>query len=190
MAKVVYFGFDYEDVSDFRANVVRNHNMIDGTQKKGFIDGSIWEEAKKKDLASLKRLINSELEGTTVTAILIGTGTYARHWVRYEIFKSMARGNMILGIHINSIRDKEQKTKPLGIDPFEHLAVRFSADGKSASPMEWNGSAWVDFTELGSWTINEQPQDQRGQAYRLSRWYKCYDWVGNDGYNNFSKWIK
>lgn len=190
MAKVVYFGFHYEDVSDFRANVVRKHNMIDGTQKKGFIDGSIWEEAKKKDPSSLKKLINSELEGTTATAILIGTGTYARHWVRYEIFKSIERGNKLIGVHINSIRDKDKQTKSLGIDPFDQLALRFSADGKTATPLEWNGSTWLEFKELGSWTVKERPVDERGKAFKLSRWFKTYDWMDNDGYNNFSKWIE
>jgi len=31
MAKRIYFAFHYQDVIDFRANVVRNHNaLIDG----------------------------------------------------------------------------------------------------------------------------------------------------------------
>src|SRR5664279_2458971 len=71
MAKRVYFGFDYEDVSDFRANVVRKHNFTGGVEKAGYFDASIWEEAKKKDPTTLKRLINAELEHTSTTAILI-----------------------------------------------------------------------------------------------------------------------
>src|ERR1044071_4630813 len=102
MAKRVYFGFDYEDVSDFRANVVRKHNFTGGVEKAGYFDASVWEEAKKKDPAALKRLISAELEYTSTTAILIGSGTWARRWVRYEIFKSLARGNRVIGIHINS----------------------------------------------------------------------------------------
>jgi hypothetical protein len=97
MAKRVYFAFDYEDVSDFRANVVRNHNFTGGVEKAGYFDASMWEEAKKKDPTSLKRLINAELENTSVTAVLIGSGTYARRWVRYEIVKSIERGNKVIG---------------------------------------------------------------------------------------------
>ena len=36
-------------------------------------DHSIWEDAKKTSPLALKRLINGELENSTVTAVLIGT---------------------------------------------------------------------------------------------------------------------
>jgi hypothetical protein len=47
MAKRVYFAFHYKDVSDFRANVVRNHNFVGGVRTAGYYDHSIWEEAQK-----------------------------------------------------------------------------------------------------------------------------------------------
>ncbi len=37
MAKRVYFAFDYEDVSDFRANVVRKHNFTGGVLRRRVI---------------------------------------------------------------------------------------------------------------------------------------------------------
>jgi hypothetical protein len=92
MAKKVYFAFHYQDVIDFRANVVRKHNFTKGVEGAGYYDYSIWEDAKKKGVLALKRMINGELENTTVTAVLIGTETYARRWVRYEIMKSVERG--------------------------------------------------------------------------------------------------
>ena len=103
MAKRVYFAFHYQDVIDFRANVVRNHGVTKGIQKAGYFDASIWETAQKRGAIALKRMINAELQDTTVTVVLIGTYTYARRWVKYEIFKSVQRGNRMLGIHINSI---------------------------------------------------------------------------------------
>src|SRR5260370_39947281 len=103
MAKRVYFAFHYQDVMDFRANVVRKHNFTGGVESAGYYDHSIWETAKNTNPLALKRLINAELEGTSVTAILIGTDTWARPWVRYEIVKSIARGNILIGVHINSI---------------------------------------------------------------------------------------
>jgi len=53
---------------------------------------------------ALKRLINSELENSTVTAVLIGTQTWPRRWVRYEIMKSIGSGNKIIGVYINAIK--------------------------------------------------------------------------------------
>ena len=76
MAKRVFFSFHYQDVIDFRANVVRNHKVTKDNNA-GYFDASIWESAKKTSELALKRLINGELENTSVTAVLIGTDTYS-----------------------------------------------------------------------------------------------------------------
>jgi MTH538 TIR-like domain (DUF1863) len=73
MAKRVYFAFHYQDVIDFRDNVVRKHNFLGGVEDTGYYDHSIWEEAKKTNPLALKRLINGELGNSTVTVVLIGT---------------------------------------------------------------------------------------------------------------------
>ena len=103
IAKRVYLAFHYQDVIDFRANVVRKHNFLGGVEAAGYYDHSIWEETRKTSPVALKRLINSELQNTSVTAVLIGTHTWSRRWVRYEIMKSIERGNKVLGVHINAI---------------------------------------------------------------------------------------
>lgn len=48
MAKRVFFSFHYQDVIDFRANVVRNHWVTKDREEAGYFDASIWEEAQKK----------------------------------------------------------------------------------------------------------------------------------------------
>ena len=79
MAKRVFFSFHYQDVIDFRANVVRNHWRTKPDRgDAGFFDASIWETAKRTSPLALKRLINSELQHTSVTTVLIGSETYAR----------------------------------------------------------------------------------------------------------------
>jgi hypothetical protein len=190
MAKRVYFAFHYQDVIDFRANVVRKHNFTGGVESAGYYDHSIWEEAKKTSPLALKRLINAELENTTVTAVLIGSETYARRWVRYELMKSVDRGNRLLGIHINDIAGKDQKTKSNGPNPLDYLGIQISDDGKKGKPTEWNGQKWVFYSDLDSFDLKEQPIDMRGKNYQLSHWFSTYDWVVNDGFNNFSKWIE
>lgn len=189
MAKRVYFAFHYQDVEEFRANVVRKHNFIGGVEAAGYYDHSIWEAAKKTNPLALKRLINSEIDGTSVTAVLIGTSTWARPWVQYEIMKSVERGNRVLGIHINSIRDKYQFTKELGPNPFEFLGLRLSTEGRQATPLVFRNGQWVDYDELNSFAVGERPVNERGRAFRLCHWLRTYDWVANDGFNNFTNWI-
>jgi hypothetical protein len=189
MAKRVYFAFDYEDVSDFRANVVRNHNFTEGVEKTGYFDASIWEEAKKKDPAALKRLIDGALDNTTVTAVLIGTSTYTRRWVQYEILRSVQRGNRVLGIHINSIPGKDSQAKALGPSPFEHLGLEISTDGKKGSPVVWDGQNWVYLTDVEPYNFKIVKTSNQGTILQLTHWFKTYDWIGDSGYKNFNTWI-
>jgi hypothetical protein len=59
MAKRVYFCFHYQDVIDFRANVVRNHWLTKPDREvAGFFDASLWESAQKQGDVAIKRLIN------------------------------------------------------------------------------------------------------------------------------------
>ena len=189
MAKRVYFAFDYEDVSDFRANVVRKHNFLGGVEAAGYLDASIWEKAKKTDPAALKRLIDAELAYTSVTAVLIGSGTWLRRWVRYEIFKSIEKGNRVIGIHINSIPDKNRQTKPLGPNPFDNLGLIIESNGKKAKPTEWNGQQFVSYRDLDAFAVVERPQAERAHHWTLVRWLPTYDWVAGAGYKNFNSWI-
>jgi Thoeris protein ThsB, TIR-like domain len=189
MAKRVYFAFHYQDVIDFRANVVRNHNALQGSQKAGYFDASIWEESEKKGDLALKRMINSELQNTSVTAILIGSETYARRWVQYEIMKSIERGNKVIGVHINKIPCKNKKTKGLGPNPFDYLGLMIDEAGTKGTPTIWNGSKWDYYQDLGKFEISKQPPTNCGKHLQLSHWLPNFDWIGNDGFNNFSSWV-
>ncbi|HAB15326.1 MAG TPA: TIR domain-containing protein [Verrucomicrobiota bacterium] len=189
MAKRVYFVFHYQDVIDFRANVVRNHSLTKGLEKAGYYDASIWEESKKKGELALKRMINAELEYTSVTVVLVGTHTYARRWVRYEIMKSAERGNVMLGVQINSIPGKDRLTKLPGPNPFQYLGVTISADGKRATPHEWDGTKWKLYSDLGAFTLLEQPVANRGKFFPLTQWFPVNDWVQHNGFNNFNTWL-
>jgi hypothetical protein len=116
MARKVFFSFHYgRDV--WRVNVVRNTGVVEGVSAAGFHDASVWEETKKKGDEAIKKLIDSGLDGTSVTVVLIGAETANRSYVSYEIEKSVARGNGILGIRINNVKDKDGKTESPGPIP-------------------------------------------------------------------------
>ncbi len=118
MARRVYFAFHYQrDI--FRVNVVRKAHIVEGVAAAGFSDGSLWEEVKRKGDAAIKALIDKGLEGTSVTAILIGAETAYREYVEYEISQSWKRGNGLLGIHIHNISDMLLRSPDVqGPDPF------------------------------------------------------------------------
>jgi hypothetical protein len=191
MAKRIFFSFHYQDVIDFRANVVRNHWLTKkDSEDAGFFDASIWEDAKKESDLALKRLINSGLENTSVTTVLVGSQTYNRRWVSYEIMKSMQKGKKIIAVHINSIKGKDGKTKSNGPNPLYYLGYKFSDDGNKINLYDFVEKNWVKYSDLDSYVLNNiAPEDTRGKIYRLSNDYPIYDWVDDDGYNKFVNWV-
>ena len=109
MARRVFFSFEYEhDVS--RAMVVRNSWVTQGKQAAGFVDAADFEEVQTGGDASIKRWIREQLEGTSVTVVLVGSHTCTSKYVRYEIQQSKGRGNGLLGIDISKIVDLNGRT--------------------------------------------------------------------------------
>lgn len=194
MAKRVFFSFHYQDVKEFRANVVRNHWMTKPDRRIcGYYDASIWESAQKQGDTALKRLINAGLEQTSNTCVLIGSETYLRPWVRYELLKSYKRGNHIFAVHINSIKSKDKTTKALGPNPMEYVGVTFSQSGLTATLWEKTNGKWVEYDKIdgsSSYRLDTAiPEKCRGKGFNFSNFYSAYDWVKDNGFDNFAKWV-
>ncbi|PJC06911.1 MAG: hypothetical protein CO068_08815 [Flavobacteriaceae bacterium CG_4_9_14_0_8_um_filter_34_30] len=194
MAKRVFFSFHHDDVKAFRANVVRQHWVTKPNREAaGFFDASIWEKAKKTGPVAIKRMINSGLKNTSNTCVLIGTGTYARPWVRYEIFKSMANGNHVFGVHINGIKDRNQQTKNLGKNPFDYVGIQYNDSGTRLTMYQLLNGKWIEYSEINgspSYSIKTTAKSRHGKFFKLSHFYKTYKWNKDKGYNNFGTWTK
>ncbi|PIZ86914.1 hypothetical protein COX93_02835 [Candidatus Nomurabacteria bacterium CG_4_10_14_0_2_um_filter_30_12] len=189
MAKRVFFSFHYEDVKTFRVNVVRQHDLTKETGEAGFFDASIWEDAELHGDYAVKNLINRSLNNTTVTCVLIGTNTWSRRWVKYEILKSYERGNVLIGIYINSIPDKYRQIFIQGANPFSYLGFFIDKVGHLNYYQEHNGMKWSKYQDLVA-TSKNFDQKYWNRSYQLSEWITCYDWMKDDGYNNFANWIE
>jgi len=105
MVRRVFFSFHYErDV--WRANQVRNSWITKPDRDTaGYVDAAAFEEVKKKGEKAVQNWINDQLNGTSVTVVLIGAETSQRQYVTYEIQQSHNRGNGLLGIYIHNLRD-------------------------------------------------------------------------------------
>jgi len=108
MARKVFFSFKYEDVS--RAMVVRNSWVTQGKEAAGFIDSADFEKVKRQGDNAIKNWIDKQLEGTSVTVVLVGEKTCSSRWVKYEIDKSKERGNGLIGIDVSKIKDLQGNT--------------------------------------------------------------------------------
>jgi MTH538 TIR-like domain (DUF1863) len=139
MARRVFFSFHYErDIS--RANVVRQSwRTKPDRESAGFFDAGLWEEAKRKGDAAIKKMIDEALQNTSVTAVLLGQETATRNYVKYEIERSIARGNGIVGVWIYKIRNLVGITDEPGSNPL---------------PSKYKVYAWNNdkgYENFGSW---------------------------------------
>ena len=104
MARRVFFSFHYDNDIN-RSMTVRNSWVTQGKEAAGFIDKAEFEQIKRQGDTAVHDWIDKQLEGTSVTVVLIGSETLKRPFVQYEICKSLQRGNAVIGVHINAIRD-------------------------------------------------------------------------------------
>jgi hypothetical protein len=136
----VFFSFHYrEDV--WRASIARKSGQFDARAAAGWTESSLWEESKRKGPAAIRRLIDGGLEGTSVTAVLIGAHTAERDWVTYEIEASEKRGNGLLGVRIHTMKDQHGKPSSRGPKPKTLAGYRV---------YNWDASSFGRWVELAA----------------------------------------
>ncbi|WP_428655013.1 TIR domain-containing protein [Runella sp.] len=153
MARKTFFSFHYEN-DVWRANIVRNSWITKpNTQDAGFIDAAAFEEVKKGGDISIKRWIDDQLYGTTVTVVLIGSDTSNRDYIKYELQKSYIRGNGLIGIYVNKIRDKNGNQSLKGSNHFGEIGKDTQGNSVYFS-INYPTYDWVDndgYNNLGRW---------------------------------------
>ena len=125
MARRVFFSFHYKHV--WKVNQIRNIPNITGSSAAGFVDASLWEEAKKKGDANIKRMIDKGLENTSVTVVFVTYGTAQRKFINYEIDQSLKRGNGLVAVQIHHLKDKDGNIGRPGSIPPQIEANGFKA---------------------------------------------------------------
>ena len=145
MARRIFFSFHYErDV--WRAGQVRNSWVTQPNRETaGFWDAADWETVKKRGDAAIYKWIRDQMNGTSVTVVLIGAETASRPYVQYEIRHSWDIDNGLIGIYIDNVKDSNGNTDVRGEDPFEKL------DWKGFKTYDWvydggyeNLGVWVE----------------------------------------------
>ena len=126
----------------------------------GFIDAASWEEVKKKGEDAIKKWIADQLNGTSVTIVLIGAETASRDWVMHEIKESYKKGNGLLGIRIHNIKDQNQRTDSMGDNPFDKLYIEENGVKKYLSQI-YQTYDWINndgYNNLGKWVEAAAPK--------------------------------
>lgn len=128
------------------------------------MDAAAWEEVRRKGDAAIKAWIDSEMNGTSVTVVLIGTETSTRPFVKYEIEQSYKRQNGLLGVYIHRVKDSSKSISRRGKNPLD------------------NFTASVDHPFWGFLG--------RKVEKKYSEIFQTFDWINDDGRRNIVSWIE
>jgi len=115
----VFFSFHYERDARRAAQVRNSQRFLKDLSIVGrFEDAADWEQVRTTTCSRIKRWIDEQLKGTSVTVVLIGAQTAGRRWVQYEIEQSLEHGKGLLGIHIHALKDMNKGADSPGNIPF------------------------------------------------------------------------
>jgi hypothetical protein len=193
----VYFSFHFDDV--MRVNNVRNAWKIDHPDAplmRSFYDSSLWETRQRDSPESLKTLIREGVEHTSVVCVLVGSGTWCRRWVRYEIARAVIDKRGLLAVHLNNLRHHaRQLTDPCGPNPLRYMAV-----GKVLNALMGTQYYLFELNEWGAWVRYQDhtnPVDlpsylvdpAAGYVTLLSSGTTTHDYVNDIGHVNIGTWV-
>jgi hypothetical protein len=198
-----YFAFHFADV--MRVNNVRNAWKIDHPDNlllRSFYDSSLWESRKLEGDEALKKLIREGVGYTSAVCVLVGTDTWSRRWVKYEIARSVIDGRGLLAVHINGLNHHQRRTTdPLGYNPLQLLGIGRSPNGqyvlyeqrKVVMNSLTNQTAW-QWLPYQDYTLSVPlppyiAAPDIGYVMPLSAGAREYDFVAGTGHKNLGGWV-
>lgn len=136
----------------------------------GFIDKADFELVERNGRQAIERWIDQQLDGTSVTVVLIGAETASRPYVQYEIKRSYERGNRLLGIWLNNVKDAMGNTAWWrGPNPFSEVIIGGVFGSSVASLLNVPLYDWVNDegrTNIGKWIEAAPRQESLLSAFR------------------------
>ena len=126
----IFYSFHFDN-DVFRVQQIRNMGALEDNKPVSHND---WETVKRGGDKAIEKWINDNMNYRSCLVVLIGTDTYKRPWVKYEIKKAWEDGKGLLGIHINNLKDPKTGTCSKGINPFDQFTFKDSKGNVKTIP--------------------------------------------------------
>lgn len=123
----IFYSFHFDN-DVMRVQQVRNMGLVEGDEP---VSPNAWEQLRRTS-GGVERWINDNMAGKSCVVVLIGTETYRRPWVEYEIRKAWEDGKGLLGIHIHNLRCPRNGTCSKGKNPFD--SIKFTRGEQVINP--------------------------------------------------------
>lgn len=123
----VFFSFHFQNDA-FKVGQIRNSWLGNKAfEGQPYLDKAEWEKVERAGDRAIQNWIETQMKGTSVTIVLIGTQTLQRPWVRYEMRRTLERGAGLLGVSLSGMtnidRTVEWKSSPTAGTPFENKGL-------------------------------------------------------------------
>jgi MTH538 TIR-like domain (DUF1863) len=186
-----FFSFSYEE-DKHRVDAIyqewkaRHPNVI-----LDCLDSMVAEPVKALGEAEVKRAIRDGVDQTRVTCVLVGAHTWENRWVRYEIARSLERGNGLLAVRINGIADpKTGQTTVSGWNPLAYVGIGKVKGGNYLLYENLNGQ-WTHYQDHPVIMSKPTylPDMSVGYVQPLSVGLREYDYVAQHGAEHLPDWI-
>jgi hypothetical protein len=205
----VFFSFHYADI--MRVNNVRlsgefaKSSADSGRDVEGFYDNSLWESRKRDGEEAVRNLIREGVKNSSAVCVLVGTETWARPWVRYEIARAVIDGRGLLVVHVNGLKHHQLMIAHVsGPNPLDYIGLYSQPQpGILSAPryllyehrLVWKGNGyafeWHPYekhthsVDWPQWLPNPNP----GYIMPLSAGVVVRDYAREDGFRNIGSWI-
>ncbi len=187
-----FFSFHYQN-DIWRVNQVRNSWRYQKENRRiseGFYDASIWETSQRKGSDSLKALIREGIKNSSVTAILFGSNTFERRWVRYEIARSVIKGNGLLAVKVHRMANQQGYVAHEGPNPLDYMGLYNTGD--SIRLAEFQNGKWIAYSD---YTRSVTPPETWAKPWntnviKLSTYAGLYCYKTNNGSGCFPSWVR
>ncbi|MCK0207438.1 TIR domain-containing protein [Starkeya koreensis] len=191
MARRTFFSFHYlPDV--WRAmNVRKCLKFMPEEAVDGFFDNSVFEASKRESEASLKAFLRDGMKSSSVTCVLSGARTSERRWVRYEIVRAILKGNGLLTIDIDGVKNEGGYVADKGRDPLSCVGLYKTDNGMFFA--EVSNGEWIkygDYTSAVPATCLWFDPPSSASVIPLSAHCMRYDFATQNGQQNIAGWIE
>jgi hypothetical protein len=155
VAKTVFYSFHYDNDA-WRVQQVMNMGLVEGQP---LLNSQDWEQIKRKGGPAIEKWIADQMAYKSAVVVLVGSGTAARPWVKYEISKAWNDKRALVGVRINGLADASGTTDTAGSNPFSQVSLKsggtvadyvplFTPSGATSKEVHANIranlSSWID----------------------------------------------
>lgn len=138
----VFYSFHFDN-DVMRVQQIRNMGVIEGDEP---VSPNVWEQLKNKN-GGVEQWINDNMRYRSCVIVLIGSDTWKRPWVKYEIKKAWNDGKGLYGIHIHNLKDPDTGVCAQGVNPFTQFSFR-KRNGNSTTIPVYNPSSMDAYGDI------------------------------------------